>query len=136
MREMVINAQISIIARYENEVVIKIYDRSSSTTFVELTLTHEQFVNAAMNRLSNCDVKKAIVMSLDRVGKTMEHKPFEFPLPEKTEDWDIDRKIAARKILPSVTPEGWIAEDEFSSQNSFFEKDGKKYARTIIRRYV
>ena len=81
MEEMVIDAQISIIARYENEVVIKVYDKGSSTTFVELTLTHEQFVNAAMNRLSNCDVKKAVVMSLDRIGKTMEHKTLEFELP-------------------------------------------------------
>lgn len=136
MEEMVIDAQISIIARYENEVVIKVYDKGSSTTFIELTLTHEQFVNAAMNRLSNCDVKKAVVMSLDRVGKTMEHKTLEFELPLYSDSDDRSRKARARECLPSVTPEGWLAEDSFSSQGSFFETDGVEYARTTIRRYV
>lgn len=129
-----INAEITISARYEDAIIIKVHDIDSSTTFVELTLTREQFINAAMNRLSNCGVEKASVMHLDRVGKTMELKSFEFELPEGVDYTSNEEEIC--RIARQTVPEGWTPDLYFRSQNSFFKKDKKHFARTTIRRWV
>jgi len=127
---MKIDAQISIIASYDNCIWIKIHDKASSATFVELELTNEQFVNAAMNRLGNTEVKSAEVHRLERVGKTLEHKPLEFPVI----NWhDVDE---ARRLVKDFCPKGWIPDMGFESQYSFFEKNGTHHARTTIRRWV
>lgn len=127
---MKIEAQISIIASYDNKIYIKIHDKTSGMAFVELELNNEQFVNAAMNRLGNTEVMSAEVHSLERVGKTHEHKSFEFEIPK----WHD--KTFAKEYAKNNVPNGWIPDLEFNSQTSFYEKDGKSYARTTIRRWV
>jgi len=127
---MKIDAQITILASYNNNVHIIIHDKTSGTAFVELELTNEQFVNATMNRLGNTDVMSAEVQGMDRVGKTHEYKPLEFPITK----WrDADE---ARSIVGNYCPEGWIPDMGFNNQATFFEKEGKRYARTTIRRWV
>jgi hypothetical protein len=130
-----INAQISILSRYDDQITIAIYDTDSSAgrPFVELELTREQFINAAMNRLANCDVRKAQVNHLDRVGKRMETQKFEFEIPPEIEDREMGLKTYAKTILPI----GWASDLSFSSQDSFFTNDdGRRCARVVIRRWV
>ena len=40
------------------------------------------------------------------------------------------------QVLLDEQGDGWIADGYFHSQNSFFEKDKKKYARDVIRRWI
>lgn len=125
-----INARISILAHYDNMVNVRVYDKKSGIIFLEIVMTHEQFINAAMNRLSNCEVKEAYISGLDKIGKTQEYTNFEFEI-SRYGDEDIARKTVTEKV-----PDGWIPDMSFNSQDSFFTKDGKPHARTIIRSWV
>ena len=130
MKEQSLEAQISIISSYDDEITITVHDKTSGISFLELVLTREQFVNAAMNHLGRCEVKKAGVRGMENVGKTMEMKSFSFEIPS----WN--NKEAAIEIVQKLCPEGWEPELYFGSQDSFFRKEGKEYARTTIRRWV
>jgi hypothetical protein len=117
-------------AMYEDAIVIRIRDKSAGISFIEMTMTREQWVNATMNRLAGCSVKSAEVRGLDLVGKTAERKILEFEIPEFR-----DREYAIKNVHIHC-PGGWTADDDFDSQDSFFEKDDKNYARTSVRRWV
>ncbi len=117
----------------DNEGVdIELRDYGSSIDFVKVRLTSEQFTKA-LSRLSftECEVE---VFHLDLVGKTQIHKNFEFEMPDGVSF--KDEKKVAEEIVKRDCPEGWEPDLYFGSQNSFFTKDDKKYARTIIRRWV
>ena len=45
-------------------------------------------------------------------------------------------QLELQKIAQSHLSDGWIADAYFGSQNSFFKKDGKQYARATIRRWL
>ena len=69
MSKMNINAYIDILARYsqnpdDGKIVIIVHDDASSTPFLELTMTFEQFVNAAMNRMGYTQVASATLRSI------------------------------------------------------------------------
>lgn len=129
-----INAEISIIASYDDSINIIISDKDVGTRFVDLTLTREQFINATMNRLMSVGCNKAEVFNLDKVGKKQEYRKFEFPLPYQGSH-NLD-KIVAAKTVGSRCPSGWTPDTYFDSQDSFFEKDGVHYVRTMICRWV
>jgi len=134
---MKINAQITILASYDDSISMKVYDKTSGTTFLDMTLTREQFINATMNRLGNTDVESAHVCNLDKIGKTMEMQTLEFEMPQGSEYHD---KETAMEIAKEKCPDGWTPDLGFSSQNSFFTKvkmkSNSRYARTTIRRWV
>ena len=74
------------------------------------------------------------VNNLGRVGMKREHKTLEFRISK-----DIayeDRKDMAYELALENCPEGWVPDKYFSSQGSFFNKDGVEMARTTIRRWV
>ena len=129
-----IDANITIRSTYNDMIWIEIQDKTSGIRFVRVELTREQFVNATMNQLCNTDVIKTEVRDLDKVGKTMEQKKLEFPLP----DWaQICDKGVARNEAAARCPEGWEPDTGFGCQDSFFRnEDGVEYARTTIRRWV
>lgn len=129
-----IKTQITITALYEDCVRITVHDVNSGLSFIEMELTKEQFVDAAMNRLGNCEVEKTTVRSLDLVGKTREMKQLEFKLPDGTNYHNL-RQMATDEIN-RICPEGWVPETSFSSRESFFTKSGEEWARTHIRRWV
>lgn len=114
------------------ETTIEITDTNSGVLFCKVTLTPEQLCSA-LSRLSltECSIK---VVGLDKVGKKHEHKEFEFEIPRK----DMDKKELGNysQIIINKEGEGWISDKYFGSQNSFFRKDGKDFARTIARRYI
>jgi len=124
-----INAQITISASYNDSIVMTITDKDANTTFLRMVFTREQFINATMNRLCQTEVGSAYVENLDRVGKQQRHYPLVFEIPESM------NKESACKIAQEKCPEGWIPDLYFQSQNSFFDKFGKHYAQTIIRKW-
>lgn len=79
-----------------------------------------------------CDVE---VRGIDRIGKKMAHKPHEFDITGLELPYNTRSEILAEKIKDTL-PDGWISDNEFSSQNTFFKKDGKDYARTTIRTWI
>jgi hypothetical protein len=126
-----IDAQISIIASYDDKIMIRVYDATSNLMFLEMELTNEQFVNAAMNRLSNTTVKRATVDGLNLVGKRMEREIYEFPIPSFP-----DINYAVKHVKEKFENTEWYPDTGFGNQNSFFNRDGKYWARTTIRRWV
>jgi hypothetical protein len=134
---MKIDAQISIRADYDGFVTIEIYDKSSNTTFVNIKMTYEQYVNASMCRLANADVEHTEVMHLDKVGKKMEMQTFEFAIPPEYDRYAKNFISLICEYVKTVAPDGWTPDLYFSSKGSIYSnKDGVAYARTTIRRWV
>lgn len=113
---------------------IEIRDQPSREVVCEVTLTPEQTCQA-LSRLgeTHCKVKYG---ELKNVGKKEEYKEFIFEIPSISSYRREDRKTIAKEIVKEVCPEGWEPDLYFGSQDSFFTKDDKKYARTMIRRWV
>jgi hypothetical protein len=111
---------------------IQIEDSISSTLFCEVTLSPEQ-LSAILSRLAcvSCELE---LHGLEKIGKTHECKTFEFEISEK-EYKDRDSVVLKAKA-DSLLKDEWVAEDYFNSQNSFFKKEKKQYARCTIRRWV
>jgi len=110
---------------------ITIRDDASRVNFVTADLSYEDFTKAltGMNE-TPCNLK---IDCLRFVGKSKETKSFEFEIPGC--DYDIGRD-KTEEIGLSKCPKNWVMNKYFNSKNSFFEKDGKQYARTSIYRYV
>lgn len=130
---MKIEGNVSILVNREYT-TIEVRDDKARITFVRLQLTPEQ-LSAALSCLSNveCDVE---VNKLDLVGKKHENKTLEFEVPENLEISYLRNDEYLEKIAQSHLTDGWIADGYFGSQDSFFTKDGKKYARCTIRRWI
>ena len=127
-------ANITITATYDRGITIRVQDKSSGISFLEMNLSKEQFVDAAMNRLCHTSVLKAEVRGLEKVGKTCQTEILEFPMPEESSYHSENVAIERAK---SLCPAGWEPELYFKSQDSFFAKDdGTYWARTSIRRWV
>ena len=128
---MKLKGKISIFVN-EDYTTIEIEDDVANMTFAKIKLTPQQ-LSAALSRRAcvDCEID---TKGLDKVGKQHENKHFEFEIPDY-----LNRSIYAdelQKIAQSKLSDGWIAESYFGSQGSFFVKDGKQYARCVIRRWV
>lgn len=131
--DMVLEGRITLLFS-NNGLEIEIMDNGSRTTFVRAALSPEQVVQA-MSRLANTECSLVVSRgALERVGTVAEHKKFEFKIGNSV-DWR-DKKDEAIKLAKLECPEGWIPDLYFSSQDSFFTKDGEQWARTTIRRWV
>lgn len=117
----------------EEKTRIEIRDHDASITFVRIELNPMQ-LSQALSRLSfiKCDME---VVGIDRIGKKMEHKNFEFKLRDSDCFESNNKEVAAKKVFLAC-PEGWIPDAYFNSQNSIFWKDKETWARTTIRRWV
>jgi len=126
------DGRITILVNRE-KTVIELRDDDSSTMIARVELTPEQF-SSAMSRLAltECSIE-VFPEKYDRVGKVMEHKKFEFKMPIEEDGYN---KETAKNLVKLKCPKGWIPELSFSSQGSFFMKDERWWARTIIRRWV
>ena len=132
---MKINGKISILINREFT-TIELYDADSSTTFASIRLTSDQ-LSSALSRIAYTDCSVEL-NGMDKVGKKMEWKSFEFELPRNYmsgRDNSEELTNIAQSLLDK-TKEGWVSENYFASQNTFFEKDGKPYARCTVRRWV
>lgn len=132
------NPKITLLVSQEST-SIEVKDSVSGITFLSVTLTPQQ-LSSALSRLSytDCEVE---VYGLDKLGKTQEVENFEFEMPNDLDRWkgiDFDKKIKmiCFAALIDAKKEDWESDNYYRSQNSFFDKDGKKFARVTIRRWI
>lgn len=128
---MKIKGNISILINQEHT-TIEIHDADASIKFLSIQLTPEQ-LSSALSRLSQvpCVID---LHGIDKIGKKMEHEKFAFEIPKEISNSKHTDKL--HEIAQSLLTDGWIAEHYFACQDTFFEKDGKQYARCTIRRWV
>ena len=127
---MKLEGKISILIN-RDETTIEIEDESANVKFVKVKLTPEQLSAALSRQISiECELE---VKGLEKIGKVHENKTFEFEIPETIPT--RGNQLELQKIAQSQLSDGWIADAYFGSQNSFFKKDGKQYARVTIRRW-
>lgn len=130
---MKIKGSISILVNKETT-TIQVHDEQAVIQFLEIELTAEQFC-AALGRFSRvkCELD---LRSVDNIGKQHENKYFEFEIPnnlKSSKHTDALHEIA--QTLLDEQGEGWVADNHFASQNTFFTKDGKDHARCTVRRW-
>ena len=128
---MKLKGKISILIN-RNSTTIEIEDDVANTTFCKITLTPQQ-LSDALSRLSSVDCEINVV-NLDRVGKKHEWMTYEFEIPENLASTTKEEEL--QKKAQSQLSDGWTASGYFSSQNTFFKKDGKQFARVTCRRYI
>lgn len=128
---MKLKGKISLLINQEYT-TIEVVDDKASITFIKITMTANQ-LSEALSRVARveCDLE---VMGLDRIGKTNENDTFEFEIPEVLASSRNAEKL--REMAQALLKDGWIASDYFSSQNSFFMREGKQMARCTIRRWI
>lgn len=110
---------------------ISIRDELSHIEFVEAKISFNDFAEAITGlSFVDCDI---MVNGLEKVGMQIERKTLEFEMPESSYN---DRKDIAYQEALKLCDDGWIPSSYFSSQGSFFKKDGKDFARTSASRWV
>ena len=119
-------------------VTIQMEDSDATVTFLEVSLTPEQFTSLLAGAYkTKCE---ASVNRLDLLGKKHECKKFTFELPEKFNYEDrkgVNRLwLLAKDALHSEYMSEWIPDKYFGSQNTFENKGGKQNCNVIIRRWV
>ncbi len=126
------DARISIFINREST-TIELHDSVSSIKFAKIILTPEQ-LSTALSRLSHtpCEVT---VMGFDKLNKTLEVEKMSFELPEGMTSYERDYN-RLKTLADAALPEGWVHDNYFNSQDSFYQKDGKRFARVTIRRWV
>ena len=129
-----IKAKISLFID-RDETMIQVVDSDSGVTFLEMHLTNEQTCQM-LSRLSQVEVEKSTVRGLDLIGKKMECSDFVFEIPESLYEYKNRDPKELKRVADSNLTDGWIADPYFIRKNSFFEKDGKFYAITTIRRWI
>jgi hypothetical protein len=126
-----INPKISILIN-SDRTTIEFHDDASSITFLRAVLSPAQTVQA-LSRLSYTDCEVELI-KIDRVGKVMTHKKHSFEIPKEIKHQrDVSKLIS---LCEATKPDGWVSDNNFSSQDTFFSKDGKDYAQTTIRQWV
>jgi hypothetical protein len=131
---MKIKGKITILCD-EDGATIELHDEDASLTFARVKLTSTQYCQA-LGRLAYTPCFSMEVKGLDKVGKQMENRPLIFEVPKELPYKRDERDKLLIPILEKVCPEGWVYDMGFHSQDSFFSKDGKSYAKTTIRRWV
>jgi len=114
----------------ENGMIIELRDNDASVVFAKVEMNTKQLAQA-LSRLgyTTCKIE---VQGLDKLGKKMEIDKLVFEIPD---DWYNEKELAMT-LVKEKCPEGWTPDLYFNSQNSFFIKDGVRFARTTIRRWV
>ena len=110
--------------------IVELRDANAAIRFAKAILNKEQTCQA-MSRLGDihCEIT---VSGLENVGKYYQHDQIEFEMPKVS----YGDKVVAGEEATKHCPEGWIPSMLFSSQGSFFIRDGKPWARCFIYRWV
>jgi len=112
-------------------VLIKLEDVISNTD-IEVRMSVEDFANALLGRaFQNCELE---IVDPSRIGKRFEHMEVVAEMPSNVSY--SEQNAVAYEVACKAAPEGWVVSSYFSSQNSFFRKDGKEYCRTQAMRWV
>ncbi len=130
---MKIKGSVTLLIGTDNT-TLRIEDTEANIHFLEIILSPEQ-LTALLSRQANvkCDIK---VDGIENVGKKHENKSFEFEIPESVFNSYSNRESAAKAIVDELLTDGWVADNYFGSQGSFFKKQDKCFARVTIRRWI
>jgi len=128
-----IKGRITISNPSDGLVSIRMKDEVSGARFIEIRMTHEDFMQGIMGLAERpIDME---VEHLEKVGKQKHTKELIIKLPKGNQD----RKESAKELISLAaikesqrTGKLWIADMYLNSQNSFFYKDGIEYARTTM----
>lgn len=126
-------AAITITGTSKGNVHIILHDREAGINFAEVEMSAAQFSNAVVFNLGYCSCEIE-VRGLDVIGKKMEVDKLVFEISNC--GTYSERVDAARQIASHHCPDDWIPDECYGSQDSFFYKDDKLYAKTTIRRWV
>lgn len=127
------NGQITFLVN-EDRTVIEFRDADANLLFARALLTPKQ-LSQALSRMGDvsCDME---VYAIEKIGTKHECLKLEFEIPEGL-GWGYKRdESKIYELALQAAPEGWTPDNYFSSQDSFFSKNGKEYARCTIRRWV
>ena len=128
---MKLEGRISVLINRDGT-TIEVEDENANARFLKITLTPEQLSAALSRQMAvECEIE---VRGLEKIGKKHENKRFEFEIPSDLANSRNENEL--QKLAQSLLSDGWIAERYFSSQDSFFKKNGVQYARCTIRRWV
>jgi hypothetical protein len=111
---------------------IKINDADANTTLASVKLTPAQ-LSRMLSREGNVECE-CNTGDLKKIGKKHENKSFEFEITYSNSTEDLS--LACNEALFQQGMYEWESDNYYTSQSSFFSKDGKKYARATIRRWV
>lgn len=127
------NGKITILIGQEGT-TIELRDGDACTVFATVKLTNDQLASA-FSRLAgtSCSIE---LRGLDRVGKTHESQSFSFEINEEMERNNPALNQACLKALSLMGMSEWVPDKHYGSQGSFFSQDGKRFARTTIRRWI
>jgi len=132
--------KVSITGQCERGVVIELYDEKSGITFAKVTLSNEQFVYAALNRLQRVQAEDVKLYHMDKVGKQVEHKYVTVDITEIEDRFGCDYHKRVLNFLKAYVnnefSDGWIMHDMLQSQNSIVYRDEKVFANFHIVRWV
>jgi hypothetical protein len=111
---------------------IMVGDVEARIQFLDIEIALDDFAEC-LTGLSfvKCDIN---VRGAEKIGKRIESDELIFEMPSRVKY--SERNQVAAELARESTPDGWEASDYFCAQDSFFEKDGKSYARTSISRWV
>jgi hypothetical protein len=128
---MKLEGKISVLINRDGT-TIEVEDENANAKFLKITLTPEQLSAALSRQMAvDCEIE---VIGIEKIGKKHENKSFEFQIPNELASTRNETEL--QKLAQSLLSDGWVAERYFSSQTSFFKKDGIQYARCTIRRWV
>ena len=126
------NPKISMLVNFDST-TIELFDSKSSKTFARVKLTNDQLASV-LSRLHRTDCQIE-VDNLELIDKQMEHQKFEFEINEQMRSSKGALHQHCLKALISHNMSDWLPENTYGSQDSFFSKEGKYFARTTIRRW-
>ena len=113
------------------KIVITIKDTNSVIDFIELEIDYVNFTEAITGlAYSECKFETRL---LDKVGKKRIIDNFEFEMDNPK--LSRSKEFAIEKVK-KICPIGWECSTYFGSQDSFFDRDGKSFARTKIMKWV
>jgi hypothetical protein len=114
----------------KQRISITVTDNASHIQFLDLEMKLDDFA-CMMTGLAHVEAIGE-ARGLENVGKTKESKELIFELPNDT----YSAREVAPKTCQNFADPGWTASPYFNSQNSFFKKDDKQFARTHQYRFV
>lgn len=112
--------------------ILELRDEKASTTFVKISITPKQLAKI-LSRNARVSVD-AEINHLELVGRKHYSEKIVFEIPEWLYNGRDEEDLW--KAAQSGLSYGWVADRYFGSKDSFFQEDGKFFARVTKRRWI
>jgi hypothetical protein len=116
-------------------IVIELEDDKARVRIAKIELDAIEFTKALSRRCASCK-NITVYDNCKKYNKTHQSDIFTFPMPDGCKPGDKELKTLAYAEALRLCPDGWEVSDYFGSSDSFFNKDGRLFARAIIRRWT